>query len=67
MLLRAAYLCQKVHNYNYVKNKNKVQVRMCGLVITSLFLCSNGGRRRHRAVSDAGEFAVEFIPQENPR
>ena len=30
-----------------------------------LFLCSNGGYRRHRAVFDAGKFVIEFSPQKN--
>ena len=29
-------------------------------------LCSNGGSQRHRAIFDAGEFAIEFSLQEQP-
>ena len=29
-------------------------------------LCSNGGSQRHRAIFDAGEFAIEFSLQEHP-
>lgn len=41
-------------------------MRMCGVVSTSVFLCSNGGLRWHPAIFDAGEFTIEFCPQENP-
>ena len=45
-------------------------MRLCEVVSTSLFFffvfCSNGGLRRHQAIFDAGEFTIEFSPQESP-